>query len=129
MIRRAATGLVLALGLTIAGPALAASAVPVATIGPVATKACAAAPEPTSPFAGLSGKLYGEPATASDTQTRPPGAAWRTALPSRLATSWRASASSPEYDTSAAMSLTMVTSRASASTWVLRAHSVTISSK
>lgn len=66
MIRRAATGLVLALGLTIVGPALAASAAPVATVGPVATKACAAAPEPTSPFAGLSGKFYGEPATASD---------------------------------------------------------------
>lgn len=66
MIRRATTALLLAIGLTVAGPALAAAAAPVATVGPVATKACAAAPEPTSPLAGLSGKLYGEPATASD---------------------------------------------------------------
>ena len=66
MIRRAAAAALLAVGLTIGGPALAAVAAPVETIGPVVAKACAEAPEPTSPFAGLSGKLYGEPATASD---------------------------------------------------------------
>lgn len=66
MIRRAAAVALLVLGLTTAGPALAASAAPVVTVGPVAAKACATAPEPASPFAGLSGKFYGEPATASD---------------------------------------------------------------
>jgi len=66
MIRRAAVVVLLCLGLTVAGPTLPASAAPVAAVGPVATKACAAPPEPTSPLAGLSGKLYGEPATASD---------------------------------------------------------------
>ncbi|GEK21367.1 hypothetical protein [Cellulomonas xylanilytica] len=66
MIRRALIGVALAFGLAVAGPALAASAAPVATAGPVATKACAPAPEPASPFAALSGKFYGEPATASD---------------------------------------------------------------
>lgn len=65
MSRRAAATLLLALGLTIAGPAVAAAG-SVETEGPVATKACASAPEPVSPLAGLSGKFYGEPATASD---------------------------------------------------------------
>ncbi|MEV8026833.1 hypothetical protein [Cellulosimicrobium funkei] len=58
--------LLLAVGLLVAGPALAASAAPQPAAGPVAMKACAPAPEPASPFAGLPGKLYGKPATASD---------------------------------------------------------------
>lgn len=66
MIRRAATVVLLALGLTVAGTALL-TAAPAAAAGPTVAKACAAAPEPASPLTGLPGKLYGKPATASDT--------------------------------------------------------------
>ncbi len=71
MIRRAVVVALLALGILGAGPALGAAAAPGATTavsatGGVAAKACASAPEPASPLAGLPGKLYGKPATASD---------------------------------------------------------------
>jgi hypothetical protein len=66
MIRRAAATVLLAFGLTVAGPALAATAAPAAALGPVAAKACATAPEPASPLVGLPGKFYGKPATAGD---------------------------------------------------------------
>lgn len=66
MIRRAATVVLLAVGLTLAGPALAATAAPAAASGPLVAKACAPAPEPASPLTGLPGKFYGEPPTASD---------------------------------------------------------------
>ncbi|MDM7855799.1 hypothetical protein [Cellulomonas alba] len=66
MIRRAVMTAALAVGLTVGGPALAASAASAPAVGPVLTKACAPAPEPASPFDGLPGKLYGKPATATD---------------------------------------------------------------
>ncbi|MCK9795223.1 hypothetical protein M1843_15845 [Isoptericola sp. 4D.3] len=71
MIRRAAAVVLLTLGLLAVVPALSAAAAPGATMavsaaGGVAAKACAPAPEPASPLAGLPGKLYDKPATASD---------------------------------------------------------------
>jgi hypothetical protein len=57
--------LALAVGLTAVGPALSATAA-VPAAGPLAMKACAPAPEPAKPTAGLPGKIYGEPATASN---------------------------------------------------------------
>ncbi|MCL1871367.1 MAG: hypothetical protein FWF90_13270 [Promicromonosporaceae bacterium] len=64
--RRLAAVVLVALGLVVLGPALAANAAPVVQAGPLATKACAAAPEPSSPLSGLPGMLYPKPRTASD---------------------------------------------------------------
>ncbi|GEM_PF-2038493 len=66
MIRRAGVAALLTVGLMLAVPAVAVGAAPLSAVGPVAAKACATPPEPASPFAGLPGKLYGKPATASD---------------------------------------------------------------
>lgn len=66
--RRLIAPLLIALAITVAGPALAAGAVSpgMATAGPVAMKACAPAPEPASPRAGLPGQFFDPPATATN---------------------------------------------------------------
>lgn len=58
--------LVVAIGVTVAGPALTASAAPVETGLVMPGKACAPAPNPAHPESGLPGKIYGKPATATD---------------------------------------------------------------
>lgn len=60
------TVVLLALGLAAVGPAVVGTVQPAAAAGSVVAKACADAPEPASPLAGLAGKFYGKPSTASD---------------------------------------------------------------
>jgi hypothetical protein len=61
---RTLAALTIGLGLTLAGPALSASAAPAAGILP--TKMCAPAPEPARPTAGLPGKLSPKPYAGAD---------------------------------------------------------------
>lgn len=73
MMRRVVLALLVAAGLLVVGPTVA-SASTVEAAGPLFAKACAPAPEPASPKAGLQGMLHPRPATASDADPfRDPG--------------------------------------------------------